>query len=53
MTMTFGELFVVGFITAAVLSASWWARAGERVALLLSKKPDASRGPTPGSDSES
>jgi hypothetical protein len=38
--LTGGELFVVAFIFVAVVSASWWPRAGERIALALSGKPE-------------
>lgn len=38
-----GELFLVGFVTIAVVSAPWWPRVGQWVAELVSgerkKKP--------------
>lgn len=37
--LTHGELFVVTFCVLAVLSARYWPRMGERVALLLAGKP--------------
>ncbi len=36
MALTGGELFVVVFITLAVLSAAWWPRLGELVMLAVS-----------------
>jgi hypothetical protein len=36
MELTAGELFVVAFITLAVLSAAWWPRLGELVMLAIS-----------------
>jgi hypothetical protein len=42
--LTFGELGLVAFIVAAILSAKLWPRMGEWIALRLS------RGPTDGSD---
>ena len=36
MELTGGELFVVLFITLAVLSAGWWPRLGEVVMLAVS-----------------
>jgi hypothetical protein len=42
--VTFGELGLVAFIVAAILSAKLWPRMGEWIALRLS------RGPTDGSD---
>jgi hypothetical protein len=41
--MTFGEVFVTGFILVAVLSAPLWPRAGAAVARTLSGK----KGPAP------
>jgi hypothetical protein len=34
--LTAGELFVVVFITVAVVSAPWWPRLGELLATMLS-----------------
>jgi len=36
MELTGGELFVVVFITLAVVSAAWWPRLGELVMLAVS-----------------
>ena len=36
MGLTPGELFVVGFITLAVLSAGWWPRVGEALMVAIS-----------------
>ena len=36
MGLTAGELFVVAFITVAVLSAGWWPRLGEALMVALS-----------------
>jgi hypothetical protein len=36
MGLTAGELFVVAFITVAVLSAAWWPRLGEALMLAMS-----------------
>jgi hypothetical protein len=36
MGLTEGELFVVGFITLAVLSAGWWPRLGEALMIAIS-----------------
>jgi hypothetical protein len=41
--LTSGELFVVVFITVAVVSAPWWLRLGELVALLLAGHRQTSR----------
>jgi Sec-independent protein translocase protein TatA len=38
--MTPGELFVVTFIVVMVVSAPWWPRIGEAVALGLRRKKD-------------
>ena len=37
MELTAGELFVVAFITLAVLSAGWWPRLGEAFMLAISE----------------
>jgi hypothetical protein len=46
MELTAGELFVVAFITLAVLSAGWWPRLGEAfmVAISGSRARDRSSG---------
>ena len=36
MALTAGELFVVAFITLAVLSAGWWPRLGEAFMVAIS-----------------
>ena len=36
MELTAGELFVVAFITVAVLSAGWWLRLGEAFVVAIS-----------------
>lgn len=36
--LTNGELFVVGFIVVAVVSAPWWPRLGEFVATAITGK---------------
>lgn len=36
MELTPGELFVVAFITIAVLSAGWWPRLGEALMVAIS-----------------
>lgn len=36
MGLTAGELFVVAFITLAVLSAGWWPRFGEALMVAIS-----------------
>jgi hypothetical protein len=36
MGLTAGELFVVAFITLAVLSAAWWPRFGEALMVAIS-----------------
>jgi hypothetical protein len=36
MGLTAGELFVVAFITVAVLSAAWWPRLGEALMVAMS-----------------
>jgi hypothetical protein len=41
--LTAGELFVVVFITVAVVSAPWWLRLGELVALMLAGHRPTSR----------
>ena len=35
--LTNGELFVVVFLVVAVVSAPWWPRTGEAVAVALSR----------------
>jgi hypothetical protein len=40
--LTQGELFVVAFCVIAVVSARYWPRLGERLALLLAGKAPAS-----------
>jgi hypothetical protein len=42
MGLTAGELFVVAFITLAVLSAGWWPRLGEALMVALSGTNGAS-----------
>jgi hypothetical protein len=39
----FGEAFVVGFITVAVLSARFWPKLGELVAVRLTRRSGAQR----------
>jgi len=34
--LSFGELFVIGFIVVAILSARYWPLLGERAALFFS-----------------
>lgn len=54
--LTPGELVVVTFVSVAVITASWWPRAGAAVAELLSSSrspaegsvPDSERGPAGG-----
>jgi hypothetical protein len=36
--MTFGEVFVVVFLFAAVISAPYWPKLGERLFVLFSKQ---------------
>jgi hypothetical protein len=36
MGLTAGEIFVVAFITVAVLSAGWWPRLGEAFMVFVS-----------------
>lgn len=36
--MTPGELFIVAFVTLAVVSASWWGRAGEALGRLVAER---------------
>jgi len=45
--LTAGELFVVVFITLAVVSAAWWPRLGEFVALTLTGQRRAARDSAP------
>lgn len=46
--MTPGELFIVVFVTVAVVSAPWWGRAGASIGRALAgrgeRKTSASRG---------
>jgi len=37
--LTSGELFIVVFVTVAVVSAPWWLRIGEVVATALAGSP--------------
>ncbi len=48
--LTGGELFVVVFITLAVISAPWWPRAGGAIAGLLAGKRGGPPPPPPSSD---
>jgi hypothetical protein len=41
--LTSGELFIVVFVTAAVVSAPWWLRVGELVATALAGLPKGER----------
>jgi hypothetical protein len=41
--LTFGELFVVGFIFVAIVSAPYWPKAGERLILLFARKQPPAR----------
>jgi hypothetical protein len=41
--LTSGELFIVVFVTVAVVSAPWWLRAGELVATALAGLPKGER----------
>jgi hypothetical protein len=36
--MTHGELFIVTFVVVAVVSARYWPKLGERIALMLAGK---------------
>jgi hypothetical protein len=38
--LTSGELFIVVFVTVAVVSAPWWLRLGEMIAAALAGSPD-------------
>jgi hypothetical protein len=37
--LTYGELFIVVFVTVTVVSAPWWLRIGELVASALAGLP--------------
>ncbi|HYO94132.1 MAG TPA: hypothetical protein VER33_06455 [Polyangiaceae bacterium] len=41
--LTGGELFIIAFIIAAILSARYWPTFGERLVLLLGRHPPASK----------
>lgn len=43
--MTFGEIFVVTFITIAVLSASWWVKAIEKLWISFTRASDDDKKP--------
>jgi hypothetical protein len=45
--LTGGEIFVVVFIVCAVVSAPYWPRVGEMIALALVRKKEPSRGREP------
>lgn len=36
--MTRGELFIVVFVTVAIISAPWWGRAGAALGRLLAER---------------
>ncbi|GEM_PF-3156058 len=50
--LTGGELFLVAFIAAALISARWWPRLGAIVARRLARGEDDAKSP-PWPDSES
>lgn len=41
--LTSGELFVIGFVTLAVVSAPWWPRLGAAIALRLAGEEERGR----------
>ena len=51
--LSFGELFVVAFVTIAVVSAPWWPKLGAAIAeVLVAPKPAGDKtAPKPGSGS--
>jgi hypothetical protein len=50
MGLTAGELFVVAFITLAVLSAGWWPRLGEAFMVMVSGRGARSQSSDDGQD---
>ncbi|HVW30723.1 MAG TPA: hypothetical protein VHC69_35445 [Polyangiaceae bacterium] len=46
--LTSGELFVVVFITVSIVSAPYWQRAGEAIAVALAERRAKNRTNDPG-----
>jgi hypothetical protein len=44
--LTFGELFVTGFIFLAVVTATYWPRLGEKLFVTFSRTEDTPADPT-------